>query len=106
MVGWQGDDLFKVGNVLKDAYRKVMLAPASRACAAASNLESQPQCSRCAYKPFCGVCPVYNYETQGSLWGDMPANERCALSMGVFDALFALLAKPASAKILKGWVAK
>lgn len=106
MVGWQGDDLFKVGNVLKDAYRKVMLAPAARACAAASNLESQPQCSRCAYKPFCGVCPVYNYETQGSLWGDMPANERCALSMGVFDALFALLAKPASAKILKGWVAK
>ena len=106
MVGWEGDDLFRVGNVLKDSYRKVMLAPASRACAAASNLESQPQCSRCAYKPFCGVCPVDNYETQGSLWGDMPANERCALSMGVFDALFALLAKPASAKILKGWVGK
>jgi len=106
MVGWEGDDLFKVGNVLKDSYRKVMLAPAARACAAASNLELQPQCSRCAYKPFCGVCPVYNYETQGSLWGDMPSNGRCALSMGMFDALFALLAKPASAKILKGWVAR
>jgi len=104
MVGWEGDDLFKVGNVLKDSYRKVMLAPATRACASASNLELQPQCSRCAYKPFCGVCPVYNYETQGSLWGDMPSNERCALSMGVFDALFGLLAKPACAKILKGWV--
>ncbi len=106
MVGWEGDDLFRVGNVLKDSYRKVMLAPAARACAAASNLELQPQCSRCVYKPFCGVCPVYNYETQGSLWGDMPANGRCALSMGMFDALFALLAKPASAKILKGWVAR
>jgi uncharacterized protein len=106
MVGWEGDDLFRVGNVLKDSYRKVMLAPAARACAAASNLELQPQCSRCVYKPFCGVCPVYNYETQGSLWGDMPSNGRCALSMGMFDALFALLAKPASAKILKGWVAR
>lgn len=105
MVGWEGDDLFKVGNVLRDSYRKVMLSPATRACAAASNLESQPACSRCAYKPFCGVCPVYNYETQGSLWGDMPSSERCALSKGIFDALFALLAKPASAKILKGWVA-
>lgn len=105
MVGWEGDDLFRVGNVMKDGYRKVMLAPATRACAAASNLELQPQCSRCVYKPYCGVCPVYNYETQGSLWGDMPANERCALSMGMFDALFALLARPASAKILKGWVA-
>ncbi len=106
MVGWEGDDLFKVGNVMKDPYRKVMLAPASRACAAASNLELQPRCSRCAYKPYCGVCPVYNYEAQGSLWGDMPSNERCALSMGMFDALFALLARPASARILKGWVAK
>jgi His-Xaa-Ser system radical SAM maturase HxsB len=106
MVGWEGDDLFKIGNVLKDSYRKVMLAPASRACAAASNLESQPQCSRCVYKPYCGVCPVYNYETQGSLWGDMPSSGRCALSMGMFDALFALLKKPASAKILKGWVQK
>jgi hypothetical protein len=36
----------------------------------------------------------------------MPANGRCALSMGMFDALFALLARPASAKILKGWVAR
>lgn len=106
MVGWEGDDLFKIGNVLKDSYRKVMLAPASRACAAASNLESQPQCSRCVYKPYCGVCPVYNYETQGSLWGDMPSSGRCALSMGMFDALFGLLKKPASAKILKGWVQK
>lgn len=106
MVGWEGDDLFRVGNVIKDSYRKVMLAPAARACAAASNLELQPQCSRCVYKPFCGVCPVYNYETQGSLWGDMPANGRCALSMGMFDALFALLARPASAKILKEWVSR
>ena len=105
MVGWEGDDLFKVGNVLKGGYRKVMLAPASRACAAASNLELQPQCSRCAYKPFCGVCPVVNYETQGSLWGDMTTSGRCALSLGMFDALFGLLAKPAAAKVLKGWVA-
>jgi hypothetical protein len=49
---------------------------------------------------------VYNYETQGSLWGDMQASGRCALSMGMFDALFTLLDKPASAAVLKGWVAK
>ncbi|PKM96689.1 MAG: His-Xaa-Ser system radical SAM maturase HxsB [Elusimicrobia bacterium HGW-Elusimicrobia-3] len=106
MVGWQGDDLFKAGNVARDPYSKVMLSQASRACASASSLDTQPQCSRCAYKPFCGVCPVYNYETQGSLSGEMPSNGRCALFMGLFDTLFSLLAKPASAKILKGWVSK
>lgn len=106
MVGWEGNDLFKIGNVTRDSYRKVMLGPVSRACSAASVLDSQPRCARCAYKPYCGVCPVYNYETQGSLWGDMYSSGRCALSMGMFDALFALLDKPAGAKILKGWVGK
>ncbi len=106
MVGWLGDDLFKIGNVMRDSYRDVILSPASRACAAASSLDAQPQCSRCAYKPYCGVCPVYNYETQGSLWGEMPSNARCALSMALFDTLFGLLKKPALAAILKGWVAK
>ncbi len=106
MVGWEGNDLFKAGNVLKDSYRDVILSPAARACAAASTLDSQPQCSRCAYKPYCGVCPVYNYETQGSLWGDMASSGRCSLYLDLFDTLAELLKKPASAAILKGWVAK
>ena len=54
MVGWEGDKMFRLGSVLKDDYRSVMLAPVSRACAAASNLEAQPRCARCAYKPYCG----------------------------------------------------
>ncbi len=106
MVGWEGDDLFRMGNVAKDNYRDVMLSPVVRACASASNLEAQPRCSRCAYRPYCGVCPVHNYETQGSLWGDMASSDRCALSMGMFDALFSMLAEPAKARILKGWIGK
>jgi len=106
MVGWEGDDAFKIGNVRKDPYRKVMTSGAARACVLSSNLESQPDCARCAYKPYCGVCPVYNYETQGSLWGDMAVNDRCGLFKGTFGALFAMLKKPANEAILKKWVAK
>jgi len=106
MVGWEGDDLFRIGNVFKDGYKKLMTCPTTKVCVVSSNLEAQPACARCAYKPYCGVCPVYNYETQGSLWGNMPANDRCGLFKGIFDALFTLLRDPGKAAILKKWVAK
>ncbi len=106
MVGWDGDDAFRIGNVRKDSYRKVLTGGAARACVLASNLESQPDCARCVYRPYCGVCPVYNYETQGSLWGDMAVNDRCALFKGTFGALFGLLKKPANEAVLRKWVQK
>lgn len=98
-----GDMTFRLGHA-GDAYGRVVSAPAARACALASNLETQPLCHRCAYKPYCGVCPVYNYEEQGSPAGNMPANERCAVYKGVFGTVFSLLGSPDSAGILKKWV--
>jgi len=106
MVGWEGNDLFRIGNVFTDSYKKVITSATTKVCVVSSNLEAQPVCARCAYKPYCGVCPVYNYETQGTLWGNMPANDRCGLFKGIFKALFTLLKNPEKAAILKKWVAK
>lgn len=105
MAAWAGDDLFRVGNVFKDQYKKVMGSGAVKACLAASNLETQPVCSRCAYRPYCGVCPVYNYEVQGSLAGDMPTNQRCALQKEIFGAVFAALNRKDHGRPLRAWVA-
>jgi radical SAM protein with 4Fe4S-binding SPASM domain len=104
MLAWDGEQMFKAGNVSKSRYSDVILSPAVKACAAASNLELQPACFRCVYKPFCGVCPVYNYEAQGSLWGSMPSNERCAVMKGIFETLFAALLGKKSGAILRSWV--
>lgn len=106
MVGWEGDDIFRIGSVFKDSMKKVLSGPAARACAVSSNLEAQPECSRCAYKPYCGVCPVYNYEAQGSLWGNMRSNGRCRLFKGIFSAIFERLKSPRDRKVLESWVAK
>jgi uncharacterized protein len=103
MVGWEGDDTFRIGNVFSDGYRKVMNGAATRVCAVSSNLEAQPACARCAYKPYCGVCPVYNYGVQGSLWGNIPSSDRCGLFKGIFDALFSLLNDSKKAEILGKW---
>ncbi len=106
MVGWSGDEIFKAGNVFKDSYSSLMSSPVTKGCVLSSNLEQQPLCFRCAYKPYCGVCPVYNYEVQQNLWGNMPSNDRCKLFMGIFDTIFELLAKPKEAAILRKWVQK
>lgn len=105
MVGWAGNHMFRAGKV-SNGYREVIYSDATKACVAASNLETQPVCARCPYRPYCGVCPVYNYEVQGSLAGDIPSSQRCQLQKGIFGAIFSLLANPAKAKILRSWVAK
>ncbi|MBI4655468.1 MAG: His-Xaa-Ser system radical SAM maturase HxsB [Elusimicrobia bacterium] len=106
MLGWEGDGLFKVGNVSEDSYRHIMLNAATKACVVSSNLEQQPMCHRCAYKPYCGVCPVHNYASQKSIWGNMTANSRCEIFMGIFDAVFDILKKPSNEALLRKWTAK
>ena len=105
MVGWEGDDFFKVGDV-DVPYRELITNSHSRGCAISSTLENQPRCMRCAYRPYCGVCPVINYETQNSLWGNNISNYKCAISMGIFDILFDILKKNENEKILRKWIIK
>ena len=106
MVAHQGDSIFKLGHVARGTYEGLIDSPACRTLCMASNLESQAACSRCAYKPFCGICPVHNYEAQGSLWGHMPTSDWCAIHMGILDLLFQRLTRPADRKIFDAWLVR
>jgi His-Xaa-Ser system radical SAM maturase HxsB len=104
MVGWEGDRFFKIGDIEKSEYKDIINSSISKGCAISSNLDNQPMCNRCAYKPWCGVCPVINYELQKTPWGNMISNYRCELYMGIFDYIFELLTKEKESEILKSWV--
>ncbi|MFH1724377.1 MAG: His-Xaa-Ser system radical SAM maturase HxsB [Elusimicrobiota bacterium] len=103
MLSEEGDRLFRLGSVFDTPYERALRHPTVKACAVASHLEDQPVCSGCAYKPFCGVCPVYNYVTQDTIWGRMPTSERCALYKGVFDLIFERLRDPGTRRIFEDW---
>ena len=103
MLAMEGDDLFRIGSV-NDPVEKVLTAEVVRACKYASELNSQPLCSRCAYKPYCGICPVFNYATQGSLFGNMATNFRCAVNKGQIDFIFELIKDKENEEILKKWI--
>lgn len=103
MVGWEGDDIFKIGNV-NNSYKELINSLTTRTCAITSNLENQFTCLRCAYKPYCGVCPVINYEAQNNIWGNNISSDRCKIFMGIFDTLFELMEDKKNLEILSSWV--
>jgi His-Xaa-Ser system radical SAM maturase HxsB len=103
MVDHQGDPLFCVGTV-DDPWTKVLEHPTARACAAASNLETQPMCAQCAYKPWCGAEPVFHYEMQRSIAGQMPTSPWCGIHMGIFDILMKRLRDPKSRRVFDRWL--
>jgi uncharacterized protein len=69
-------------------YREMMGHETVRALAIASNLDAQPDCVHCTYQPYCGVCPVHNHKTQGSIFGRMRESTLCAVHKGIQDYLF------------------
>ena len=104
MLHEQGDDSFHIGNV-SSSYRELLGHPRVRDIALASNLDGQPDCERCAYNPYCGVCPAHNHRTQGSIFGRMGDSSLCAVHKGIQDYLFAKLgeADAATLDILTRW---
>lgn len=88
-----GDSIFKLGNVNDDDYQNLMRKDEVTTLCTASCLEGLPGCHDCVYNPYCGVCPVYNYATQKSIFGHMPANDRCKILMGIFNYIFETLEK-------------
>ncbi len=106
MMSMMGDESFRLGNVSKDSYQEIVASPVSRTMCMASCLDGLPGCCDCAYKPYCGVCPIYNYFVQGNIFGQMSSNERCKINMATLEFLFEKLKNKESRKILEDWFNK
>lgn len=106
MLAMMGDHSFKLGNVKDNTYQEIVSSPVVRTMCTASCLEGLPGCSECVFKPYCGVCPIYNYFEQGNIFGQMPNNQRCLISKAIFDYLFKKLEDPKAKKVFEDWVSK
>ena len=88
MMGEAGDDTFLLGNVFSDTYDDMVGKKSCRATCAASVVESLPKCCDCAYHPYCGVCPVVAYSSDGDIFPRGPFDYRCKIYKGILDILF------------------
>lgn len=104
MLAKMGDDTFKLGHVSTHDYRDLARSPVIEACARASVLEALPGCSSCAYAPFCGAKPVYNWATQRRLVHQAATNDHCRHQLTVFDTLFEWLEDPANRAVFDEWI--
>lgn len=102
MLSRRGDETFKVGNVNINSYQEIIGHPAIKAMCLASCLDNLAGCSQCVYKPYCGVCPLYNYSATGDIFNKAPF--LCSVNKGIMDYLFTRLQEPRINNIFLKWV--
>jgi uncharacterized protein len=104
MLSARGDTTFRTGTVQKGTYSDWIQSEPVRVVATASCLDTLPVCSDCVYKPYCGVCPIHNYVSEGDLFSMRPQGDRCRIMTGIFDYLFEALRDSGKKEILERWV--
>ena len=87
MLAEMGDNTFKMGNVLTDSYEQVFSSQALLQPLEDSYTNSVPMCEECAYEPYCGADPVYEYAMNQDYIGRRPDSGFCQKSMGIFKHL-------------------
>ena len=88
MVFQMDDDIFLLGDVGTNTYTDLIHHEALRSLTIASCLDCLPGCTDCVFKPYCGVCPIYNYMEQGDIFGQIPNNGRCKIHKAILTYLF------------------
>lgn len=97
-----GDDTFCIGHVQKNSYDEIVLNPTVRKMCIASTMEGLA-CDQCVFKPYCGVCPIYNYEEFGNIFGQLPMNKRCEYMKNFFEYIFQKIEQPKNRKLFEKW---
>lgn len=96
------DESFRIGNVEVNSHEEMIKHPVVRALCVSSCLDNLPVCSDCVYKPYCGVCPVYNYKEQGDLFGKH--GFLCRINKGILDYLFRRIQEDAVKDVFYKWL--
>ena len=104
MLKEMGDESFKVGNVFEDTYDTMAESKITKTVCKYSILEGLPQCSECAYLPYCGTCPVINYALEKDIVPHSIHNYRCQIYKGMLDVIFELLQDKQNQEIFWRWI--
>ena len=106
MVSAAGNDLFQIGTLGVTGYGEMLHHPTVRAMAVASLQDSLPGCDGCWNKPYCGVCPMHNYQSSGDIFGQRPNSPKCKEHYTISSLLFEKLANDPDGRyedVLRRW---
>lgn len=100
-----GGDGFLIGSVNDISYNDIMESPKVKSVCIASCMENLP-CDHCAYKTYCGVCPVHSYVNFGNIFTSTTKSDRCKIYMSILDFLFEKIKDEKVRDIFEQWVVK
>lgn len=103
MLGTMGDYTFKLGNVFVSSYKDIVCCKNAVRCIFSSVLENYPMCMRCAFKPYCGVCPVFNHVSYGKPYYHKNGSYWCMIEKGIFRILVKKLMIKKYREIFSRW---
>lgn len=91
MISEAGNQAFRLGNVFENSYQEMVSSGTCQGACTASILESVPGCCDCVYQPYCGLCPVVTYATEGDVFPKATNEYRCSIYKGILDTIFSFL---------------
>ena len=106
MLAEMGDRTFRLGNVHLEQWRDLFLNGPLLDISYRTMSEGVPECSDCAFQPWCGSDPVFHHASQGDVVGHRPSSAFCRRNMEIMRYLVTLLEDdPEAAGILRSWIA-
>lgn len=105
MLAEMGDRTFRLGNVHHEQWDELFLNGPLLDISYRTMSEGLPECSDCAFQPWCGSDPVFHHASQGDVVGHRPSSAFCRRNMEIMRHLVTLLEDdPEAARILRSWV--
>lgn len=101
-----GHDEFNLGSLHDKNYEELINNDFVLDTIEKSMSISSPQCTSCAFLPYCGSDPVYHLATQNDPVGNKQLSGFCKKNMGIFKHLLTLLedSDPETQRIIHSWV--
>ncbi|MEM2115675.1 MAG: His-Xaa-Ser system radical SAM maturase HxsB [Candidatus Woesearchaeota archaeon] len=94
---------FRIGSVFTHKYEDLILHPTTTSLINASSMVES--CYSCVYYPYCGSCPVEDYNRYKTMIVNIPSSYRCRVYKGMFDYIFQKLSEDEEVmKIFQNWV--
>ncbi|SFO54872.1 His-Xaa-Ser system radical SAM maturase HxsB [Chitinophaga sp. YR627] len=105
MLAEMKDFTFRLGTLGETSYEEVFYGEKAQIISEAMLNESLPGCSECAFQSYCGADPVFNYATQGDMYGFRPDNAFCQRNMELIQYIITLMEDDKQVeKIFRSWI--
>jgi His-Xaa-Ser system radical SAM maturase HxsB len=83
----RSDGMFKLGNVKTHTYKEVIESEKCKSLVSCS-INDNFLCDACAYKPYCGLCPIIAYSENSNIITKLWKSSKCKHNKMIFDFVF------------------